>query len=182
MRPYPSERLPGDPPDKCGTLEVICVTLNNNDPDTIIPPRKYPDSLHPSSTPISPSPTPEAERDVWLVLRISGFEMPISPVQSIMQSRSKGTYTFIERPGEKPRSLTIVLPTADGKPRIAEDLETLEVLLAQYGILQEIDRDEQGSDGDLKVCQALCFVGESAHVLVSKFVPGSPRTCRRERW
>lgn len=95
------------------------------------------------------------EPDVWLVLRIDGFEMAISPVQTIMQSRSKGTFTFIERPGEKPRSMTLVLPTANTneQPHIAEDLETLEVLFAQYGILQQIDRDDLGSDGDLKVCE-----------------------------
>jgi len=142
--------LLGDPPDKYGTLEIICVTINS-DLDARVTPS---DSRSTSSTPTSRTPVSEAERDVWLVLRISGFEMPISPVQTIMHSRSKGTFTFIERPGEKPRSITIVVPTAEGNSHMAEDLETLEVLFTQYGILQQIDRDELGSDGDLKVCHA----------------------------
>lgn len=136
------------------------------------------DSFYAGSTSRSVTPIPETERDVWLVLRMSGFEVPISPVQTIMQSRSKGTFTFIERPGEKPRSLTIILPSVDGQPHIADDLETLEVLLAQYGILQEIDRDEPGSDGDLKVCYILRPMNRAISDFMRNRIIGAARACR----
>lgn len=137
----------GDPPDRDGLLEVICVTLPT-------------DPLSPPASPtLSASPTPsQDERDVWLVLRLAGYEIPLAPSQTIMQSRVKGTYTIVNTPGEKPRSLTIVTPTVAKNPyaaHLGEDLETLEVLLSQYGILQEIDRDDYGSDGDLKVRHGL---------------------------
>lgn len=134
----------GDPSDRSGTLEVICVTLAD---DKRVQERRR------ASPPNSPtSRTPSPERDVWIVLRIDGYEIPVAPTQTIMQSRAKGTYTIVNNPGEKPKSLTIVVPSiTTGAPNLAEDLETLEVLLSQYGILQVIDRDEYGSDGDLKV-------------------------------
>jgi hypothetical protein len=47
-------------------------------------------------------------------------------------------------------SITITAPPVDSDI-LEEDLETLEVLLSQYAILQEIDPDPPGSDGDLKV-------------------------------
>ncbi|KAF8305538.1 hypothetical protein DL93DRAFT_311555 [Clavulina sp. PMI_390] len=139
----------GDPPDSQGTLEIFCVTSDGAaTPVTGTPP------LSPlSSARSSPVNTPSPE--VSLVLRLGDFEMPISPTQPIRQSRSRGTFTFLERPGEKPRSITIVLPdinvVANGQDEYEGNaLETLEGLFAQYGVLQELDRDYPGEDGDLK--------------------------------
>lgn len=155
----------GEPPDKYGVLEVICVTMGEGE-QLSFPAKSAPLPKTPASGALAPPSTSNKypnsdisidisgdDPDVWLVLRIDGFEMAVSPHQTILQSRSKGTFTFLERPGEKPRSLTLVVPSASivDQPHIAEDLETLEVLFAQYGVLQEIDRDELGSDGDLKV-------------------------------
>lgn len=75
--------------------------------------------------------------------------MPISPDQIIQQSRSKNTFTFKPLSSEQP-TLTLVTKAASTASE-EEDLETLEVLLSQYALLQEIDPDVPGSDGDLKV-------------------------------
>ena len=48
-----------------------------------------------------------------------------------------------------------------------EDLETLEVLLSQYAILQEVDPDPPGSDGDLKVINSPCCFPALSPLLVS---------------
>ncbi|CCA73912.1 hypothetical protein PIIN_07865 [Serendipita indica DSM 11827] len=102
-----------------GTLSLECVTINVSDP---------------------------LERDVWLVLRVEpplspvtnqphaghhGFEYPLPATQKIVLNRTENRYTM---PVVSGGELTIRLPkglTAAQK----EDLETLEVLLAQYAVL-----------------------------------------------
>ncbi|TDL20102.1 hypothetical protein BD410DRAFT_707337, partial [Rickenella mellea] len=73
-------------------------------------------------------PAYDADRDVWLVLHLNAFEMPLSPTSPMRYTRSSRTYTFKTAIGP----ITIQLP----QPRSAadeEDIETLEVILSQYG-------------------------------------------------
>ncbi|TDL16957.1 hypothetical protein BD410DRAFT_843970 [Rickenella mellea] len=86
-------------------------------------------------------PAYDADRDVWLVLRLNAFEMPLSPMSPMRYTRSSRTYTFDTAIGP----ITISLP----QPRSAadeEDIETLEVILSQYGPLQT-DSDVEDSKG-----------------------------------
>ncbi|CAE6533955.1 unnamed protein product [Rhizoctonia solani] len=73
------------------------------------------------------------ERDVWLVLRLGDFETIISPIQTITHARAQHQFTI---PAEDGGNVTLTVP-APLTDAATEDLESLEVLLSQYGILQE---------------------------------------------
>ncbi|CAE6464881.1 hypothetical protein ACGC1H_004942 [Rhizoctonia solani] len=73
------------------------------------------------------------ERDVWLVLRLGSFETIISPIQAIMHARAEHQFTI---PAEDGGNVTLTVP-APMTDAATEDLESLEVLLSQYGVLQE---------------------------------------------
>jgi len=92
-------------------------------------------------------PVSSGDRDVWLVLRLNNFEMPIAPNQVIRHSRANHTFIF-----EAPTGDVILHLRAPSTPSEAEDVETLEVILAQYGVLIAEDPDGKNSerDGDLK--------------------------------
>jgi len=94
------------------------------------------------------------ERDVWLVLRIDpsnqpakvtsptggGLELALPATQHIVYNRSTNTYTLpLTGPGaiHGDATLTIVLPTPSN-PNLQEDYETLEVIFAQYAVLQTV--------------------------------------------
>jgi spartin len=113
------------PPTQRGPLALECVTIPVASPQA----DAFPDG-----------------RDVWLILRVGSFEMPISPTQTIYHSRSKRTYLF-STPSS--RRVTVTLPTAHDLSS-EQDLETFEVLMAQYSVLQETDPDTGLDDGDLK--------------------------------
>ncbi|KZT36217.1 hypothetical protein SISSUDRAFT_1063875 [Sistotremastrum suecicum HHB10207 ss-3] len=84
---------------------------------------------------------PEAnDRDVWLVLRLNSFELPIQPTQLILFSRSNLEYTFTndDRDETPPVVLTLNRPTS---PHENEDIETFEVLLSQYGVVHDLETD-----------------------------------------
>jgi spartin len=85
---------------------------------------------------------PGNERDVWLVLRLNDFETIISPIQAITHVRSHHQFTI---PAEDGGLVTLTVP-APMTDAAREDLESLEVLLSQYGVLQE-----NGPDGSTPV-------------------------------
>lgn len=97
-----------------GLLSLECVTVSVSDP---------------------------MERDVWLVMRVesasktttqSSFEWPLPATQKIILSRADTRYKI---PMTEGGELILTLPPArDAAQR--EDLETLEVILAQYAVLQ----------------------------------------------
>ncbi|KDQ18620.1 hypothetical protein BOTBODRAFT_42255 [Botryobasidium botryosum FD-172 SS1] len=126
-----------NPRDVHGTLSLECVTL------------PVPTSLTRSSTGTGTSSyssrnggNGDVERDVWLVLRLNTtFEMPIVPTQDILHSRSAGTYRFPRPNGQ----VVLNLPKPQ-TPAEVEDQETLEVLLSQYAVLQEMDSDKVDRD------------------------------------
>ncbi|KAH7107249.1 senescence-associated protein-domain-containing protein [Auriculariales sp. MPI-PUGE-AT-0066] len=72
------------------------------------------------------------ERDIWLILRLGAFEMAIPPVEPIQHDRVNGVYTV---PGQPPA--VVRLPPAPPNSPVLADLETFEVLLAQYGVVHE---------------------------------------------
>jgi len=81
------------------------------------------------------------ERDVWLVMRVepgsksthsSTFELPLPATQKIVLSRSSHRYALPMAGGGE---LVLTLPAPTDAPQ-REDLETLEVILAQYAVLQ----------------------------------------------
>jgi len=72
------------------------------------------------------------ERDIWLVLRIGGLELAIPPVQPILHDRAHGVYTI---PGQP--NAVLRMPLASPNSSLKEDLDTFEVLLAQYGVVHE---------------------------------------------
>ncbi|CEL54491.1 hypothetical protein RSOLAG1IB_07094 [Rhizoctonia solani AG-1 IB] len=92
------------------------------------------------------------ERDVWLVLRLGDFETIISPVQAITYARARHQFTIPAEDGGNV-TLTVPSPMTDAA---TEDLESLEVLLSQYGILQETGSggstsgDKRPTNGDNK--------------------------------
>jgi spartin len=111
-------------------------------------------SLECVTIPLSENADP-SERDVWLVLRIDpsnqpptvsptstggGLELALPATQHIIHNRSANTYTLpLTGPGAiyGDATLTVVLPTQPN-PTLQEDYETLEVIFAQYAVLQTI--------------------------------------------
>lgn len=77
---------------------------------------------------------PSSERDVWLVLRLNSFETIISPTQTITHVRSQHQFTI---PAEDGGNVTLTVP-APMTDTAVEDLESLEVLLSQYAVVQEV--------------------------------------------
>ncbi|KAF8528187.1 senescence-associated protein-domain-containing protein [Hysterangium stoloniferum] len=78
------------------------------------------------------------QRDVWIVLKLNSFEMVVSPTQAINYSRSMYTYMFLpEAPGSD--IVELVVPLDIHNPASAEDLETMEVLLSQYGVVHDFE-------------------------------------------
>lgn len=119
-----------------GLLSLECITVNVADP---------------------------LERDVWLILRVeppknspvATFELPLPSTQRVLFSRSNNQYTLpMNDGGDLVLSLSPAITAAQ-----KEDLETLEVILAQYLVL-EIQDDGSATpggsmanfspDGDLK--------------------------------
>jgi spartin len=85
------------------------------------------------------------ERDVWLVMGLepgprtsnqSNFEFPLPSTQKIILNRQNYRYTMpiagVDGPGGE---LVLTLPAPKDSSQ-KEDLETLEVILAQYAVLQ----------------------------------------------
>jgi spartin len=107
-------------------------------------------SLECVTIPISENANPN-ERDVWLVLRIEppnhasklasgGLELALPATQAIVLNRNINTYTLpLTGPGAVygDATLTINLPTPSSSAT-QEDYETLEVIFAQYAVLQTI--------------------------------------------
>ena len=126
-----SSTSPNYPTIPIGVLSVECVTI-----------------------PISEISGP-SECDFWLVLRIvpfnqptnvptspasGGLELALPATQHIILNRDSNTYTLpLTGPGAiyGDATLTIVLPTPSNS-RFKEDYETLEVIFAQYAVLQTI--------------------------------------------
>ncbi|KAF8505096.1 senescence-associated protein-domain-containing protein [Gautieria morchelliformis] len=80
----------------------------------------------------------QADRDVWLVLKLNSFEMIISPTQRINYSRSMHSYVFL--PEVESSGLVQLTASPDpSNPASFQDLETMEVILSQYGILYDVE-------------------------------------------
>ena len=112
-------------------------------------------SLECVTIPISEHGADPSEHDLWLVLRIdpsnqpgkvptsspdSGLELALPATQQIIHNPSSNTYTLpLTGPGAiyGDTTLTIVLPTPSDST-LQEDYETLEVIFAQYAVLQTI--------------------------------------------
>ena len=114
-----------NPPEQVGVLALECVTI----------------AVSPRENPFGTGP----DKDVWLVLRHNNFELPLSAADTIYHSRINNTFTFKSPDG--PVVAALPPPMTSGA---AEDIETFEVLLAQYGVLQQVDPTAPGDDGDLK--------------------------------
>lgn len=80
----------------------------------------------------------QADRDVWLVLKLNSFEMIISPTQRINYSRSMYTYMFLPEV-ESSGLVQLYVPHDPSNPASSQDLETMEVLLSQYGVLCDFE-------------------------------------------
>jgi spartin len=99
-----------------------------------------------------------ADRDVWLVLRVGSFEMPISPTSPIRKSREKNTYTFTQGDGSTDAGAHVLRLPPPSTVNDQEDLETLEVLFEQYGIVLS-----ETPSGDEKGKATLGSYGSSEH-------------------
>ena len=126
-----SSTSPNYPTIPIGLLSIECVTI-----------------------PISENAGPR-EYDMWLILRIDpsnqpanvstgsasgGLELALPATQRIIHDRSSNTYTIpLAGPGAiyGDATLTIVLPMPSDS-RFQENYETLEVIFAQYAVLQTI--------------------------------------------
>ncbi|KAG8737389.1 hypothetical protein FRC10_008267 [Ceratobasidium sp. 414] len=107
-----------DGASQSGVLALECVTI----------------PLHGAQTAFSGA-APEAnnERDVWLVLRLNSFETIISPTQAINHIRAQHQFAI---PAEDGGVVSLTVPEPMTAAAV-EDLESLEVLLSQYGVLRE---------------------------------------------
>lgn len=110
-----------------GALFLQCVTLNLN-----------PASLNATNSSESLA---NNEPDIWLVLKLNSFEMVVSPTQRINYSRSDFTYIFLpeQERGTGSEFIRIVVPPDPNDPSSSQDLETMEVILSQYGVLHDVD-------------------------------------------
>ncbi|KAG9017089.1 hypothetical protein FRB90_001819 [Tulasnella sp. 427] len=133
-----------NPSEQVGRLSLECVTI----------PIGQVDSNLVSSTPTGTT-SPANQRDVWLVLRIGNFEEPLSASDKIYHSRQRGTYTFKAPEGQFMVTLQPAANLAD-----SEDLETFEVLLQQYGSLQEVDPSDSKRDDTKDMKGRLVLVDE----------------------
>ncbi|KAG9039336.1 hypothetical protein FS837_000984 [Tulasnella sp. UAMH 9824] len=133
-----------NPPEQTGRLSLECVTIPVGPAGSSIV----------SSTPTGTT-SPATQRDVWLVLRIGNFEEPLSASDAIYHSRQRGTYTF--RAPEGQFMITLQPPASVGD---TEDHETFEVLLQQYGSLQEVDPSDSKRDDTRDVKGRLVLVDE----------------------
>ena len=90
----------------------------------------------------------QTDRDVWLVLKLNSFEMIISPTQRINYSRSMYTYMFLPEL-ESSGIVQLFVPPDPSNPASSQDLETMEVILSQYGVLCDFEgpRPETKSGG-----------------------------------
>ncbi len=125
----------GIPSDTQGSLGIVCVTLDI-------------DSFSGWS-----QTSDQASRDVWLVLRIGSIDIPISPTETIWHSQMSRSYTFTATTLERSPRISVFLPVPT-TTSAQEDAETLNVVLSQYGIVQQIDPDPYAMDGDLRVSAA----------------------------
>ena len=134
-------------------------------------------SLECVTIPISETAADPSEHDLWLVLRIDpsnqpadlstsspdgSLELALLATQHIIHDTSINTYTLpLTGPGAiyGGTTLTIVLPTPSDST-LQEDYETLEVIFAQYAVLQTVAHPSEPPptyaalplqyDGDLK--------------------------------
>ncbi|KAG9099259.1 hypothetical protein FRC06_005456 [Ceratobasidium sp. 370] len=111
-----------------GVLALECVTV----------------PLHGAQTAFSgAAPEVNNERDVWLVLRLNSFETIISPTQTINHTRAQHQFAI---PAEDGGVVSLTVPEPMTAAAV-DDLESLEVLLGQYGILQEAGPGTPGGKG-----------------------------------
>lgn len=96
-----------------GTLNLVCVTVHHPD---------------------APA---EADRDVYLMMRVGDVETPIDPAGTIERTDEPGsrTYTF-HSTDIYPADRVLKVPTKGSDQYLAEDLETFDSLLSQYGELR----------------------------------------------
>ncbi|KAK6910013.1 hypothetical protein I204_04931 [Kwoniella mangroviensis CBS 8886] len=95
---------------------------------------------HQTANPFSPSPAdpPVPTHDFWLVIKVGPtFEMPILPNQPMIPSRDKdGLVYTVPSPSIPNGSISFVMHLPNSQADL-EDLDSLEVLLKQYGCLDK---------------------------------------------
>ncbi|QRV86865.1 Senescence domain-containing protein [Ceratobasidium sp. AG-Ba] len=117
-----------DGASQSGVLALECVTIPLRGPQTAFS---------------GAAPEVNNERDVWLVLRLNTFETIISPTQTIHYTRAQHQFAI---PAEDGGVVTLTVPQPMTAAAV-EDLESLEVLLSQYGIIQETGASSAASKG-----------------------------------
>ncbi|KAG9124234.1 hypothetical protein FRC07_012325 [Ceratobasidium sp. 392] len=117
-----------DGTSQSGVLALECVTIPLRGPQTAFS---------------GAAPETSNERDVWLVLRLNSFETIISPTQTINHNRAQHQFAI---PAEDGGVVTLIIPEPVTAAAV-EDLESLEVLLSQYGVLQETGAGAPASKG-----------------------------------
>ncbi|WVR07106.1 hypothetical protein IAU60_004146 [Kwoniella sp. DSM 27419] len=110
-----------------GELRLECVSLP-------IPPETGRQTANPFSP--SPSDPPVPTHDFWLVIKVGPtFDMPVIPTQPIQAQQAKDGITYtVPSPHIPNASLIFTLPLPRSQADL-EDLDSLEVLLRQYGVL-----------------------------------------------
>jgi spartin len=108
----PNATLTAPDVKESGTLHLVCVTV------------QHPDAA-------------DADRDVYLMMRVNNVETPIDPAGTIQRTDEPGsrTYTF-HSTDIYPADRVVKVPTADSNQYLAEDLETFDNLLGQYSELR----------------------------------------------
>lgn len=85
--------------------------------------------------------TSDGERDVWLVIRVGSFEVPIAPTQVVRHSRHNRTFVFdnsAHSPDASSDANWIIRLPQPNSPTEEEDEETFEVILGQYAAVEDI--------------------------------------------
>ena len=77
-----------------------------------------------------------SEQDIWLVLHVGTLEMVITPMQVVKHSRSTRTFVIESNGGQNALKLKFRNPQSLSEE---EDLETFEVVLMQYAVVEEFE-------------------------------------------
>lgn len=122
------------------------------------------------SLPPSTHPSPQTP-DVFLILRLDGFETVLDPAWTVTQSANDSEHHYIFHTDQNDGQMVLVLPCAGEKEgRVAEDLDTLQGILAEYGqnrgpiiaetVLTEVQSPEQSISSSDGIDPAASYIGD----------------------